>query len=645
VNTTDREPPMSTEPVTKQPSKAMLYLRVSTSRQVRPDDVEGLSIPEQRLACQQKAASLGAEVAMEYVERESAKTASKRPALQRMLAELKLRGDIDYVIVWKIDRFARNRFDEAIVGRQLEELGAQFVSVSENIDSTPAGQFLRGVLASHAEYDNAIRAERARLAMTRKAQLGGTPYKPPPGYTNISSDVEGRRFSTVEIDTVQAPLMATAFRRYSGGDMSLVTLSDEMYTVGLRSHLGGKICAQRLHVLLQSHYYLGKVPFRGVIYDGKHPALIDRLTFDRVQEVMKAHSTAGEKRRTHNHYLKGTIFCGNCGGRMIYNLARNKQGNPYPYFFCLGRREGCQLPHLAVEDIEKAVERYYRTIQFSATTIAEAKAAVYDYIAALKSQHGAQTARHQRRLASIEKKFDRLFEAYAAEAMTMERFKRQQDKLDQETTDAKALLDIASGKFIKIKRLAQLALSLVKNAHATYMRAEPLTRRMMNQTIFTKLLVTEDGVVGAFLTQLFADLMSQDLIQDLQAATAELKAAKGQGTKNPDPLSQGRGWNEKVLARQERFELPTFGSVDQINRCVGCCGVGRFGSHTGNPPDRLPAWWSAVAWGTFALCLHPLGRPRDYADIAVGSVVDSLCCCCWSTCGTRASPHRSLQER
>ncbi len=556
MNTTDREPTVSTQPAVKQPAKAMLYLRVSTSRQVRGDGIEGLSIPEQRLACQQKAASLNAEVVMEYVERESAKTATKRPVLQRMLAEMKLRGDVDYVIVWKIDRFARNRFDEAIVGRQLEELGVQFISVSENIDSTPAGQFLRGVLASHAEYDNAIRAERARLAMTRKAQLGGTPYKPPPGYNNISTDVEGRRFSTVEVDAVQAPLMATAFRRYSSGDLSLVTLADEMYAAGLRSHHGGKICAQRLHVLLQSQYYLGKVPFRGVIYDnGKHPALIDRLTFDRVQEVMRAHSTAGEKRRTHNHYLKGTIFCGHCGVRMIYNLARNKQGHPYPYFFCLGRREGCQLPHLAVEDVEKAVERYYRTIQFSTTTIAEAKAAVYDYIAALKSQHGAQTARHQRRLAAIEKKFDKLFEAYAAEAMTMERFKRKQQEFDQETTNAQSLLEIASGKFIKIKRLAQLALSLVKNAHTTYMRAEPLTRRMMNQTVFTKLLVTQDGVVGAYLTQLFADLMSQDLIQELQAATAELQATEGQGTKNPGPLSQGRGWNEKAMVRPARFEL------------------------------------------------------------------------------------------
>jgi hypothetical protein len=116
--------------------KAAIYLRVSTFKQIRPDHVEGLSIPEQRLNCQQKAAQLGAGVALEYVDHASAKTAAGRPALQRMLADLKLRKDIDYVIVWKLDGFARKRFDEAIVGQQLEDLGIEFISVSENIDNS-----------------------------------------------------------------------------------------------------------------------------------------------------------------------------------------------------------------------------------------------------------------------------------------------------------------------------------------------------------------------------------------------------------------------------------------------------------------------------------------------------------------------------
>ena len=166
--------------------KAFLYIRVSSFKQIRPDSAEGLSIPDQRLLGQQRAQQLGAEVVNEYVERESAKTAEKRPALQRMLADLRLRRDIDYVIVWKLDRFARNRFDDAIVGRELEELGVSLVSASENIDETPGGKLLRGLLSSFNEYENNIRAERPHGADAQRLSWAARRIAPRPGTASRS---------------------------------------------------------------------------------------------------------------------------------------------------------------------------------------------------------------------------------------------------------------------------------------------------------------------------------------------------------------------------------------------------------------------------------------------------------------------------
>jgi site-specific DNA recombinase len=541
--------------------KAVLYLRVSTFKQVRPDDVEGLSIPDQRLACQQRAAQLGAHVALEYVEHASAKSARNRPALQCMLSDLKLRGDIDYVIVWKIERFARKRFDEAIVGQQLEDLGIELISVSENIDSSPSGRFLRGVLASHAEYDNAIRAERARMALTRKAQLGGTPFKPPPGYRLVRKKLDdGRYLSTSELNPEQAEVMRVAFERYAGGDISLVTLEGEMYELGLRTWTGRRVKANQLHKHLQNPYYVGKVRFRGVVYDnGQHPPLIDQTTFDRVQMVMRAHATSGERRRTHNHYLKGSIFCGYCGKRLVFNLASG-HGGKYQYFFCVGRRQGCPSRHLSVEAIENAVVDHYKSIELTPATIAKVRLAVDSYGEALRDQHDSETRRLGRRLAVIEQKRDRMFDAYAAGAMSLEQFKRKQQQLDGELASANDMLDIATNIHQRLEGLAFKALSLAENAAAAYRDADPLYRRIMNQAIFTKILVSEEGVQGSILAQPFADLCADEFVEELERATEELREPK---KANRRRLSSAGGWNEKVMARPRGFEPLTFGSVDR----------------------------------------------------------------------------------
>ena len=84
--------------------------------------------------------------------------------------------------------------------------------------------------------------------------------------------------------------------------------------------------------------------------------------YDSVQAVLKAHDISGEKTRIHHHYLKGSIFCGDCGSRLCFTLAKGL----YPYFYCLGRhqrRTSCRQPYLAVEAVEAAIERHYTTVR------------------------------------------------------------------------------------------------------------------------------------------------------------------------------------------------------------------------------------------------------------------------------------------
>lgn len=134
--------------------RAVLYLRVSTVDQAhRGGEIEGYSLPAQREACVRKAEQLGATVIDEYVDRGESARSANRPQLQEMLARIKAKGDVDMVVVHKVNRWARNRHDDAIIGMALAKAKVQLVSASENIDDSPAGRLQHGILATIAEYE------------------------------------------------------------------------------------------------------------------------------------------------------------------------------------------------------------------------------------------------------------------------------------------------------------------------------------------------------------------------------------------------------------------------------------------------------------------------------------------------------------
>ncbi len=108
--------------------RAVIYLRVSTAGQVHTDrDAKGLSIPAQREACYRKAEAIGAQVVDEYIDAGESARKSDRPALQRMLKRLSEEGTVDYVIVHKVDRLARNRADDVTINLAIREAGAALV--------------------------------------------------------------------------------------------------------------------------------------------------------------------------------------------------------------------------------------------------------------------------------------------------------------------------------------------------------------------------------------------------------------------------------------------------------------------------------------------------------------------------------------
>ena len=200
------------------PLRAVFCVRVSSPDQARRGaHPEGLSIPAQREANRRRALEISAQVVAEFLERGRPGTSIERPELQRMLRYIQ-EQPVDFVIVHKIDRLARNRTDDAAITKTILETGAHLVSTTEAISTTPSGRLLHGIMASIAEFCSRNLATEMTRGMRQKATQGGTPGRAPLGYLNQRHIEDGREICTVTVDPERGPHVAWAFRAYTTGE-------------------------------------------------------------------------------------------------------------------------------------------------------------------------------------------------------------------------------------------------------------------------------------------------------------------------------------------------------------------------------------------------------------------------------------------
>lgn len=345
--------------------RAVIYLRVSTADQARGDGAsEGYSIPAQRKACTRKAQDLGAVVVAEFADRGESARSAARPELQQMLRLLAEHRDVDFVIVHKVDRLARNRADDVQIQIAIEKARARLISVSESVDDTPSGKLVHNIMADLAEFYSANLASEILKGSTQKASMGGTPYRAPLGYLNVRYLVEGREIRTIEIDEERAPFIRRAFELYATGEYSLKRLHALLTAEGLTTRATAKQPARPMALskfanLLRNRYYLGLVTYRGLEHPGKHPAIIGQGLFERVQLVLTERERHTLKQRRNRHYLRGLLTCARCKSRMLYTTGKGKGGDIFDYYVCSQRHKGksCDLPYLAAIEIEGRVER------------------------------------------------------------------------------------------------------------------------------------------------------------------------------------------------------------------------------------------------------------------------------------------------
>jgi site-specific DNA recombinase len=230
-----------------------------------------------------------------------------------------------------------------------------------------------------------------------------------------------------------------------------------------------------------------------------------------VQAVLAAHNTAGEKDRRHPHYLKGSIWCGECGGRLVYSRNTGRRGGVYEYFVCLNRhakRRPCQRRYLSVKAVEAGVEDYYRSFQVPPERAAQIRESVMVELAAEREHAAADQRRARERLATLTAQRKAILQAHYNDAIPHDLLKEEMDRLTREMAEAERLARDAGKTVEQLEDTLRRALTVASSCHRHYEKAPPHVRRQINQGFFTKLFIDQDGSVErAELTEPFATLL------------------------------------------------------------------------------------------------------------------------------------------
>ena len=489
------------------PKRAVSYIRVSTREQAqRGGSEEGFSLPAQREANKRKAQSMGALVVKEFADRGESARSANRPELQKMLAYLKEDGGIDYVIVHKLDRLARNRADDVEINRAFEEAGVRLVSTSENIDQTPGGMLLHGIMSSIAEFYSRNLANEVIKGMGEKARNGGTLGKAPLGYLNVRArDENGREVRTVELDEERAPLLRLAFSEYATGNWTVSQLAKHLAGLGLDvpatpSKPARPITKGRLHTLLRHPYYKGVISFQGVEYVGAHEPLVDEETWSQVQAMLDSHRY-GERQRIHNHFLKSTVVCGQCGARLSVQNAKNSKGTIYPYFVCARRcrLHDCTFTAVLINVVEDRMVDLYRAIQLSTEDRAQIEHYLHDELSQIEGDKAKAVRSLTTRRTNIEDRRRRLLHAHYEGAIPLDLLKEEQAKLTSELGQIERQLTAYQADAAEVRQHLTEALDLLEDCHRLYTAAPAHLKKLLNQVFFQRVLVNplvdEDGRV------------------------------------------------------------------------------------------------------------------------------------------------------
>lgn len=319
---------------------AVIYARYSSDRQTEQ------SIEGQLRDCNEYAERHDIIILDTYIDRAMTGTNDKRNEFQRMLKDSNKRA-WDYVLVYKTDRFGRNKYELAMNKHTLKVNGIRLIPVKENIPEGPEGIILESLLEGMAEYYSAELSQKVKRGMRETRSKGNFTG----GYVMFGYRVENKKLIIYEDE---AKIVRQMFEDYASGKL-VKDIIDELHAKGIL-YRRKPFARNTVYHILANEKYAGIYRHGDEVFTNIYPRIIPEEIFSIVASKI-ANNKYG-KHKPHIYYLlRNRLFCGYCGKPVSSESGTSKSGEVKRYYKCIGKRtdKSCPCNPIRKDLIEKIV--------------------------------------------------------------------------------------------------------------------------------------------------------------------------------------------------------------------------------------------------------------------------------------------------
>ena len=500
--------------------KAVIYARYSPGPNQTEQSIEGQLRECNEFAIQNNIVVIGT-----YIDRAQTGRNDNRVDFQKMLRDSK-RKTFEAVIVWKIDRFGRNREEIAKNKAILRMNGVQVLYAKEHIPDGPEGIILESVLEGLAEYYSVELKQKVIRGMREsalKCKFNGSGLA-----TGYTVDKE----HTFHIDPDGAKIVQLIFKSYNDG-MKVSGIVRMLHDKGIRTMKGNDFTHYGVTRILRNRQYIGEYRWRDVIIPDGIPKIIDKELFERVNADMDKNKKAPARARGNEgeFLLTGKIFCGCCKSTMIGDSGTSKSGNKFYYYSCRRRKtkRSCKKKSVNKEWLEREVTRLTASIVLQDDVIEY----ISDRVVAIQIKEHEDTSLlqyYQKQLVDTNASIKNLLKAIEAGILTDTTRER---LLDLEATRKELELEIEKENFARPTINREQVIYFLSRFKGGNIDDKEYQKQLINIFV-NKVILYDDKIIITYNFSGEKNEVSAEIIEE-SAFEATVDQAEGCSDKCPSP--------------------------------------------------------------------------------------------------------------
>jgi site-specific DNA recombinase len=458
-----------------EPKNGIIYCRVSSTEQV-----DGTSLESQQRMCEEYAIRENISILKIFIEKgESAKTADRTEFIKAISFCSDKKNLVNYFIVYKLDRFARNQLDHVTVRETLRKYKTELKSVTEPINETATGKLMEGILSSFAEFDNSVRTERSVNGMRERLKQGIWVWQAPLGYYRI------QKGDNITPDPKLAPYIKIAFEEYAKGTHTFDSLAKYINSKGFMTRQGNLARERLMEKMIKNPLYCGIIKVWDMEQKGVFEPIISEELFYSCQKGCKNSRNTPHLAKNPLFPLRKLVVCPLCKKYLTGSTSTGKYGGKYSYYH--HHKQDCSYAKfIPKEHFEQMFVEYLDTITPSKEFETAFKAIILDIWKNNYKKFDEQNERIRKEVKELELKRQKVFDLHQSGTYTDQEFIEQKNFLNQKMFQKLSLIHEKKHDEINMDEALDYCFGFIRQTSKTWLDLEkkPEQRLRFQNLIF-----------------------------------------------------------------------------------------------------------------------------------------------------------------